>query len=98
MESRSVYILQYFTLKYLFCSSVTDDCNYEESCTLFVPGFVNIMSAGGVFETDEVCRSEMKKLGKEDMDIRLFKAEYIQEFLKGMIQFRIKKLLLPGVV
>ena len=63
--------------------------NYEETSIIIVPEFVNNMMAGGIFKTEEIMREEMKKRGYQG-DIRFFKIRLVQDFLKMMIEFRVK--------
>ena len=55
---------------------------------IFVPEFVNIMTAGGIFETEMSLRKEMQKRDFQG-DIRFFKIKIVQEFLKKMFEFRV---------
>ena len=71
--------------------SVTDDRHYEEKSIIFVPEFVNIMTAGGIFETEETFRAVMTKRGWADYDIRYAKVVVVPEFLSEMVAFRLQR-------
>ena len=61
--------------------------NYDESSIIIVPEFVNIMTTGGIFKTEEMMRGEMQKRNFQG-DIRFFKIQLVQKFPKIVIDFR----------
>ena len=46
------------------------------------------MTTGGIFKTEELLRKEMEKQCYHG-DIRFFKIQIVQEFLKKMFEFRV---------
>ncbi len=69
-----------------------DDSNYQESSTIFVAKFINLMVVGGVFKNKETLEIELERRGWTRMDHRTAKILIIQEFLKDITEFRNKNL------
>ena len=61
---------------------------YEEKSIIIVPEFINIMVAGGIFKTEEIMRGEMQKRDFQG-DIRFFKIQIVQDFLKKLLEFHV---------
>ena len=64
--------------------------NYVENCIIFVPEFCNIMTTGGIFESEQSLQDAMRERNYEG-DVRYFKIFLIQDFIKEMITFRVRK-------
>lgn len=67
--------------------------NYDEGSIIFVAEWCNIMYTGGIFQTEASLHQAIKEANFVG-DIRLLKITLIQDFIRGMINFRISKGLL----